>query len=264
MPNRVIRESLLDSSRYWSVSIEARQLFLHLLLLADDFACVSLAPLFLRRRCFDDPPTHERIARLIGELIDADLVRRYEADGAAYGFIPRFRQRLQRSTLKHPAPPKGALEGDTLAQEMFNKISHDPRNPTDDDPLANGEQSERQPPEVKRKEKKRSKTLAQADAAQCAVSFLKFWTAYPKKRSKGQAWNAWRALNPDEQLVQAILASIEQAKKSDQWRKDAGQFVPYPATWIRAQGWEDEASVSVAGATEIRHGQVRMRGGFVP
>lgn len=36
------------------------------------------------------------------------------------------------------------------------------------------------------------------------------------------------------------MQGLERAKKSEQWRKDNGQFIPYPSTWLRAKGWEDE------------------------
>lgn len=66
-----------------------------------------------------------------------------------------------------------------------------------------------------------------------------FWQAYPKKKSKGQAEKAWRKINPSEQLQDRILNAIEQAKTSVDWKKDNGQFIPYPATWLNAKGWED-------------------------
>jgi hypothetical protein len=78
-----------------------------------------------------------------------------------------------------------------------------------------------------------------------AVSFERFWAAYPKKRNKGDALKAWRALKPSEELVTAILAAVERARESAQWRKDEGQFIPYPASWLRARGWEDEEHVDV-------------------
>lgn len=138
MPTRLIRGDLLDSERYWSVSIEARQLFVHLMLLADDFGCVSLAPLFVRRRCFDNAPQYELIDKLVGQLHDADLVRVYQADGARYGFIPRFRQRLQRHTLKHPKPPEELFQDDVYAKQIFIKINDITKNPTVAQRLANG------------------------------------------------------------------------------------------------------------------------------
>ena len=86
-------------------------------------------------------------------------------------------------------------------------------------------------------------------------SFERFWAAYPKKRNKGDAWKAWRTIKPVEQLVDAILRAIERGKTSAQWRKDAGQFVPYPASWLRARAWEDEERVDVAPLPEVPRGE---------
>jgi hypothetical protein len=129
MPTRMIREGLLDSEKYWSVTIEARQLFWHLLLLADDLGCVSLAPAFVRRRCFDDGPAQDKIDRLVQQLMDADLIRIYEHSGARYGFIPRFGQRLKLMRLKHPEPLPEILEGDEDAKRKFREIKEKARNP---------------------------------------------------------------------------------------------------------------------------------------
>src|SRR5579871_6322363 len=126
MPNRVIREGLLDSQRYWSVTVEARQLFVHLLLLADDLGLVSLAPVFIRRRCFDDAPTQQRIDKLIELLVDADLIRVYTAGTAGsaspkYAFIPRFAQRLRLMRCKYPLPPLELYADDEEARNKFNE-----------------------------------------------------------------------------------------------------------------------------------------------
>lgn len=72
-----------------------------------------------------------------------------------------------------------------------------------------------------------------------------FWEQYPKKKSKGQAERAWKAIKPDQQLQDRILHALEQAKTSDQWQKERGEFIPYPATWLNAKGWEDEHKVTV-------------------
>jgi len=71
-------------------------------------------------------------------------------------------------------------------------------------------------------------------------AFAQFWEAYPKKRSKGQAEKAFKKLKPDDSLLQTILDKIELLKLTDDWKKDKGQFIPYPATWLNAKGWEDE------------------------
>lgn len=70
--------------------------------------------------------------------------------------------------------------------------------------------------------------------------FSEFWSAYPRKKSKGAAEKAWLKIKPDEQLHATILAAVKRATTSADWQKDGGHFVPYPATWLNAKGWEDE------------------------
>ena len=70
--------------------------------------------------------------------------------------------------------------------------------------------------------------------------FRIFYDAYPRKRKPADARKAFKSLNPDDALLQTILAAIEVAKGSHEWRKDGGQFIPYPASWLRAEQWEDE------------------------
>lgn len=72
--------------------------------------------------------------------------------------------------------------------------------------------------------------------------FVEFWLAYPKKKSKEPARKAWKKANAHEskKLRLKIMEGLELAKKSEDWLKSKGQFVPYPASWLNAKGWEDE------------------------
>jgi hypothetical protein len=70
--------------------------------------------------------------------------------------------------------------------------------------------------------------------------FATFWNSYPKKKSKGQAEKTWVKIAPDDDLFLEIMAGLERAKKSKDWTKDDGQYIPYPSTWLNAKGWEDE------------------------
>lgn len=85
--------------------------------------------------------------------------------------------------------------------------------------------------------KEKKKTLAHPDARE---GFDTFWKSYPKKKSKGDAEKAWKVLKPNKDLLSTILAAIDRAKVSDDWTKGGGQYIPHPATWLRAKGWEDE------------------------
>jgi hypothetical protein len=75
--------------------------------------------------------------------------------------------------------------------------------------------------------------------------FEEFWKSYPRKAAKGDARKAWKQTEnirpPLEKLVKAVIV----ARASEQWRQDGGKFVPYPATWLRAERWEDVHEVEV-------------------
>ncbi len=71
--------------------------------------------------------------------------------------------------------------------------------------------------------------------------FADFWATYPKKRSKGDAEKVWKKLKPDAALLDRILQSVKAACVREDWKKDNGQYIPYPATWLSAKGWEDSA-----------------------
>jgi hypothetical protein len=120
MPNRIVRDDLLDSARYWAATVDERQLYLHLILSADDFGLVTLAPVFVRRRCFgEDPPTQKTIDAMLTHLKEVDLIRTYENAGARYAFIPRFRQKLRIEKAKHPMPPDNLFADDEHAKAKF-------------------------------------------------------------------------------------------------------------------------------------------------
>mgnify|MGYP006284557997 CR=1 FL=1 len=79
--------------------------------------------------------------------------------------------------------------------------------------------------------------------------FAKFWEAYPRKAGKRDALKAWTKIKPDESLEVTILAAVRRQAQSDGWRKDGGQFVPYPATYLRGERWLDELKQTPAVAT---------------
>lgn len=76
--------------------------------------------------------------------------------------------------------------------------------------------------------------------------FEAFWSLYPKKKSKGDAKKAWKKLKPSATTVSTIMAKLHELINSNDWKRDNGQFIPYPATWLRAEGWNDEVSSPVA------------------
>lgn len=87
----------------------------------------------------------------------------------------------------------------------------------------------------KEKEEKKSPQTFPSD-------FLKFWQAYPKKIGKKAAYKAWKAASP-RPPTSDILTAIDRAKRSEQWQKDDGQYIPNPATWLNQGRWDDEVDI---------------------
>jgi hypothetical protein len=126
MPNRLIRDGLLQSEAVLSVPVEARWLYVTILLSADDVGLFEATPFKLARNA---DIRREHLDGFLEMLADKDLVRLYEVKGRRFGFIPLFGQRLQIKRIKHAAPPDELLadEPDTLS-----KIKHLARKTTVD------------------------------------------------------------------------------------------------------------------------------------
>lgn len=80
--------------------------------------------------------------------------------------------------------------------------------------------------------------------AQNDSAFDAFWNAYPKKKDKVRARATFDKLNITDELLKKILTAIDEQKKSEDWQKENGRFIPYPATWLNGHRWEDEINVT--------------------
>jgi hypothetical protein len=86
-----------------------------------------------------------------------------------------------------------------------------------------------------------------------SCAFDSFWSAYPKKKSKDSAWKAWNQRKAD--IPDNIVEIVEANKSSNpDWLKNGGQFIPYPGTWLRAGGWNDEIGGGTDGQEELLRG----------
>lgn len=90
--------------------------------------------------------------------------------------------------------------------------------------------------EERRGEEKRKKE--ESPSASVASDFDAFWKAYPKKIGKKDALRAWKRAK-DIPPIEEVIESVRVHAASDQWKKDGGQFIPNPATWINQGRWED-------------------------
>lgn len=75
-----------------------------------------------------------------------------------------------------------------------------------------------------------------------------FWPVYPRKLSKGAARRAYVKARRSVQLV-TLMEALERAKIGT-WADRPMSKIPYPATWLNAEGWLDEPEESDADAAE--------------
>ena len=74
-------------------------------------------------------------------------------------------------------------------------------------------------------------------------NFKDFWKVYPRHVAKQNAEKAWKKLNPDDNLLQAILADVNR-RLGGEWRGKDMQYIPHPSTYLNQRRWEDETEVT--------------------
>ncbi len=236
MPNRILRDGILTSEAVSSLSWAAEVFYRRLMSVADDHGRFHSTQKLLRAACYPlhiDKVSDSDIGKWTTECVAAGLVRVYPAsDGKRYLEIVKFGQQV-RSKSKFPEPTEDEhLTNDVQSQPPDSNCAQQIAN-AHLDVFVSGVVGE-------------GDLLAQpAPKARASLvdNFDEFWQAYPKKRAKDDAMKAFAKRKPDRDLLDKMLKAIEAQKRSDDWLKDGGQFIPYPATWLNDARWMDEKTV---------------------
>lgn len=84
-------------------------------------------------------------------------------------------------------------------------------------------------------------TKAPPHIQNAALGFTEFWAAWPKsdrKVAKQRCLDRWASLGCVSEW-QKIVAHVEYMKRTRDWQKDEGSFVPQPVTYIFQQRWSE-------------------------
>lgn len=84
--------------------------------------------------------------------------------------------------------------------------------------------------------------------------FETWYAAYPKKRGPRKARAKWVSLRRSGELppIEDMLAKLAEQRKSHDWTKEDGRYVPNPATYLEQGRWDDEVSPPPRGDTHRR------------
>lgn len=88
------------------------------------------------------------------------------------------------------------------------------------------------------------------------MDFECFWSAYPRRVAKKDARKAWDKLKAEQKdaAMKALPLHIES------WSDREPQFIPYPASWLNGERWEDEIPAKGAAALAIVMRQLELEG----
>lgn len=77
-------------------------------------------------------------------------------------------------------------------------------------------------------------------------AFDEFWKVYPRKCNKGDARKAWKQTVKIRPPLADLVKAVYQGRASAQWMRDDGQYIPYPASYLRGERWADEYEVDLS------------------
>ena len=73
-----------------------------------------------------------------------------------------------------------------------------------------------------------------------SAEFFLFWKEYPNKKNKQTAMARWDRMRVTAGLYEKIMEGLARAKNSREWAEKDGRYIPHPASWLNAGGWENE------------------------
>lgn len=215
---RTIKPEFPQSESMGRVSRESRLCFILLFTLADDAGRLRGNSRMLASLLYPyDDDAKKFIDKWLAELHDEGCIVRYEIESDQYIQINKW---LKHQKIDRPSESK--IPSFDEASRVLANVIDDPRKNTLDLGRYQG--------------------VDQGSEAEDA--FELFYQAYPRKEAKPDAAKAFKKVKANGHLVN-ILADIERRKSSDDWKKNGGQFIPMPSSYLNQRRWEDEVTSPV-------------------
>ena len=143
-------------------------------------------------------------------------------DGREGILFPVFRATIDRDNKKSAAYSENGKKGGR-------------GNKANESELKQNKANESKMPNIRHKTQDKDKDKDK-DKDNSASPFESFWAAYPRKVGKQAAKKAFSKVSVP---VKTLIDAVNSQKNSEQWRKDNGQYIPNPATWLNQGRWDD-------------------------
>lgn len=221
----MIDKKISVSEQVADLAVEAQLIFTWSIPHSDDFGLLPSSPRTLKAMVLPMfNMTVEDFGNHVEAIVKQGLYQVYKhTDGTEYLRVTKF---SQHQTLKKDRKPNTLLSGITDWSQMEALGFHveDIGNPS----------------KVKRSKQNRT------EEKRVEKNFDTFWEEYPNKTSKKKAHQIWLKLQPTGVFFASIMKGLKTAKKSAQWSKDGGKYIPHPTTWLNQERWTDEGTSSAS------------------
>ena len=221
-----IKPEFFTSEDIVNLSPLARLLYIAIWCEADKEGRLVWKPMTFKLRYF--PGDNCDIQAMCAEIVNSGLVWLY---GEGYAVIPAFKAH------QHINPRESASQLPEPIETGTRKPRVGTRQPRDSDAQGGREGKGKEGNEDSRVDD--------------TTMFDEFWSAYPKKKAKDDAGKAFDKRKPDRELLDSMLAAIATQCRSEDWTKDGGKFIPYPATWLNDGRWTDCDSIDMKASSSL-------------
>lgn len=233
---RSIKPEFWRSRDISGLSIEDRLLFIGLWSYVDDNGvgkydiAIIAADLFAHDLSREPIETLSRVSEGINRLSTAHLVDLYEVENKAFIHISTWEQHQRVNNPNKPRYPLPTCANESLSRTDVEPVETLPPGTVDQGNSGSGEQWNS------------SSALALSEpkktGASVKANFEEFYKTYPRKMKRADAEKAYKqALNNTDS--QTILEGVRRYAADPNLPTDKN-FIPYPATWLRAASWDDE------------------------
>ncbi|GAA4475534.1 hypothetical protein [Gluconacetobacter asukensis] len=258
---RTIHPGLYTDEAFATLSMAARVLIIGIWSHADDGGGFEWKPLTLKMRVF--PADMLDVTPLLEELVQNDIVMKYDVDGKTYGAVRNFGkwQRPKKPSRFVPMPEhvrnyartNEDEKGDGSEPEDKSGPVNDPKSETSSEPVPNQSGiSQTEGRKVGRKEGNNS--LPSVESSRMPVTetpgpardFEEFWAAYPRKVGKDGARKAFDKARKRAGQAEIMVGLSRHIAVWPGANDERAQFIPHPATWLNRGDWQGDAASSAA------------------
>lgn len=243
---RMLHKKVVESDSFYKLSEGAQSIYMHLTINADEDGFVNNAQSIAVRFKSGQAKLAELVEkRFILKFGDVYVIKHWRIGNSLKndrtkpptypGIAAAIWVKPNRAYTDHPADGCRTLLEVKTGIQMESK-----RNPDGIQMESQQKRTELNRTEPNRTEPKRS---PEAD-------FEKLWMGYPEERrgTMQAAYDVFSAEITSEEDADMAAANLSLWKKSEQWNKDNGQYVPYLSNWIERGTWRTKPAKMITSA----------------